>query len=135
MTRGVRGIKAIVDEACRLNDELKAKNNRLNLLKLEIRRHAQITGVRGISGNSGFAVVTQYSKSFIEPMKAYNLLGKKINKFASCVNVIQNKLISYVSKDEVEGIKTYDTDEFGRVHLRKSTNKEEMNRLLRKLDC
>lgn len=134
MARGVRGIKAIVDEACKLNDELKLKNNRLALLKDEIKRHARITDNRGIKGDTGFAVVTTYTKVTIEPIKAYNALAKNLSRFCNAVNVVQSKLGTYLDKERMEELKTKDTDEYGRVHLRSSKDKAAMKRLLRKLD-
>ena len=134
MTRGVRGIKRIVDEACKLNDEVKAKTNRLNLLKSEIKRHALITENRGIKGDSGYAVVTTYTKSSIDALRTYNALNKNVASFLQVVNVVQNKLSTYLEKERIEELKDKDTDEYGRVHLRTSKDTADMKRLLRKLD-
>jgi len=133
MSPGVRGIKSIVDEACRLNEEVRAKSNRLNLLKDEIKRHARETGIRGIKGNSGYAVVTKHSTAWINPRRVYNALDKKISVFMSVVSVVQKDLLSYLTKEKINSLKVLDTQEYGRVHLRKG-KAEDMQRLLRKLD-
>jgi len=132
---GIRGIKAIVDEACRIDSEVKRKNIRLDELKGLIREHAKRTGVRGIRGNFGSAVVSPFSKSSVDVMAAWVECGRSIRKFKNIIKVKIGELSNYLTDEQIERIKETETDNYKSVSLQVDDRDGEiMERLLRKLD-
>ena len=134
--RGVRGIQNIVDEACRLNANIKASNVKLDELKDKIKEHARTTKRRGIKGKTGWAVVSDRSSSTMDNMAVWRALGKKISKFVVVVSVTQGKLAEFLDSDKIKKLKVVTPNPYSVIHLKPKGDDdgEGMDRLLRKLD-
>ena len=116
MVARVRGITRLIDRGYSLDKQIKQLSGELEEIKCKIRQHAEAIDNHILKGYTAKVNVADSKRSVIRPSDAYKALNSKTNFFL-CVNVVKNRLSSFLSNDEIEKFTETTTEKFYTVRF------------------